>query len=30
MEKELDRPSAEVMLEMLLDAANRLAWEGLR
>lgn len=30
MEKELDRPSAEVMLEMILDAANRLAWEELR
>lgn len=30
MEKELERPSAEVMLEMILDAANRRAWEGLR
>lgn len=30
MENKLDRPSAEVMLEMILDAANRLAWEGLR
>ncbi len=30
LESLLDRPSAEVMLEMLLDAANRLAWEELR
>lgn len=28
LEEMLDRPSAEVMLEMILDAANRLAWEG--
>lgn len=30
MENKLDRPSAEVMMEMILDAANRLAWEELR